>query len=69
MNHPDILYMYAKSKQAETMQEIERYRLINQIKNQANPRPAHTWFKSLMLHVQSLLSCVWIAPRGQETVC
>lgn len=71
MNNHYIVWMYARSKHAETLQEIERYRLIKQAKGQrkANRQPISLWLSSLSRQAQMLVSCVQSAPQGQKSVC
>lgn len=71
MNNHYIVWMYARSKHAETLQEIERYRLIKQAKGQrkANRQPISLWLSSLSRRAQMLVSCVQSAPQGQKSVC
>lgn len=71
MNNHHVVWMYAKMKHAETLQEIDRYRLINQAKagRKANRQPARLWLKSLSQRAHSLVSCVLSAPPGRKSVC
>lgn len=71
MNNHYIVWMYARSKHAETLQEIERYRLIKQAKGQdkTNRQQLSLWLKSLSQQVRTLISCVQYAPQGQKSVC
>jgi hypothetical protein len=71
MNNHHIVWMYARSKHAETLREIERYRLIKQAKRQrkANLQPISAWLSSLSRQVQALVSCVQSTPQGQKSVC
>lgn len=71
MNNHYIVWMYARSKHAETLQEVERYRLIKQTKGRpkANRQQASFGLKSLPQRLQMLVSCVRSAPQGQRSVC
>lgn len=71
MNNHHIVWMYAQSKHAETLQEIERYRLVKQAKNKRREdrQRADVSLKALTKRVQSLISCVQFAPQGQKLVC
>lgn len=71
MNNHHIVWMYAKTKHAETLQEIERYRLIHQAKGprKTNRQQVSVWLKSLSQRVQTLVSCVQSAPPGRKSVC
>jgi hypothetical protein len=71
MDNPHIIWMYAKIKHAETLQEIERYRLVRQAqaRRRANRRNAGSLLRSLAQSVQSIVSCVQTAPQGEKSVC
>lgn len=71
MNNPEIVWMYAKSKHAETLQEIERYRVVKQAQTQRRAsRPSlGGLLRSLAQSVQTIVSCVQTAPQGDKSVC
>ena len=71
MNNHHIVWMYAKSKHAETLQEIERYRLVKQAqaRRRANRRNAGSLLISLAQSVKSIVSCVQTVPQGEKSVC
>ncbi len=71
MNNHHIVWMYVQSKHAETLQEIERYRLIKQAQGQRkdNRQQVTAWLKSLSQRAQTFVSCVYSAPQGQKLIC